>query len=236
MRFFPTSAGAVTDAAVAAGQRAYQWGSVLPSTTGTGDLEGDGIHNGMAFFSDTNALVPNAEGALISYSATSVATFGYRENLNLARFGARPTYRWRWAHQDSDNQRVFVGLSSTNLLNANVGVDDPVAAYLALQQRSGETNWFFISRPSAAGSITRVDTEVAIGVALHDWEIIYDSPTSATVILRDVDGDTVFTQTLTSGIPAASELCTPTWGLSNLSGTATWLTAYMNGQMRGSIQ
>jgi hypothetical protein len=236
MRFFPATVGGdVTDAAVAAAQRAYQWGAVLPTTAGAGDLDGHGINDGMAFFRSSTTIAQNAEGMITFWTFSTVGQFGFRENLTAnARYGARPTYRWRWAHSNTDNQAVFLGLSSTNLITTNV-VADPAAAVIGLQQRNGDTNWQFIHKPTSGGTLVRVDTGIAIGVVIHDFEVVYDSVSSVTVTLRDSDGVTVFTSTITTGIPGSAELCTPTWAIDNISGTASASIFYMNGQLRGSI-
>jgi hypothetical protein len=234
-RFFSTGDG-VTDAGVAAAQRAYQSGAVLPTTTGVGDLEHFGICGGQTNFrSSSAASQPTESGFATLWLFTTVGFFGYRDNLITGRFSARPAFRWRWSHLNTDNQRVFVGISSTNLASTNAGFDDPAAAFLALQQRNGDTNWQFIHKPTSGGSITRVDTGVAIGTVLHDWEVVYDSATSVTVTLRDANGDTAFTSTITTGIPATSVLMTPTFAFENISGTASILTYFMNGHFRGSV-
>jgi hypothetical protein len=232
-RFFPTGGG-VTDAAVAAAQRAYQSGAVLPTSAGAGDLAGHGIHAGMVNFRSTSTIIQNAEGMIAFWSFTTVGLFGFRPNLLNARYGSRPTYRWRWAHTNTDNQAVFVGYSSSNLASVNVAAD-PAAAVVGLQQRDGDTNWQFVKKPTSGGTLVREDTGIAIGAVIHDFEPIYDAVNSVVISLRDVDGDTVFERTVTTSIPGTAELWSPSWAIDNISGTASASIFYMNGQVRGGL-
>lgn len=231
-RFFPSGGDAVTADSVAAAARRYQEGQVTPESTP--DLAGDGLNRDVQLFRTSAIAGALSVMASVTHQYSTATVFGYRETIQLYRFGARPVYNWKWSETRTANTIVFVGFSSQVLASLNA-VDNPGAALLGLQKRVGDSNWFLVHKDQSGGTLTRVDTghSAADGV-FTDLDIDYKSETDATVVIRDDTDAIVFSSTITTNLPiAASQPCAPTYAIDVQTGTATATHFGEKGQVRG---
>jgi hypothetical protein len=225
----PQPMAGATAADIAKIMRSIQEGEVIAETSG--DLAGYRLHGGINIFRSTTAVVQDDHGCGARHTYSIPGIFGYREAAQVSTYGAVPPMHCRWQFVNNDNQRVFVGFSSQVLGSINAASDDPGAAYVALQQTVGASQFRLIHKATSGGTQTVVPTTINVADdVLYAMGLAYFSPTKAIFVMLDEDGEMVFDNTITTNLPAENLLCAPTWSIENTSGSAESIHYLMKSQ------
>lgn len=202
-----------------------QEGRVQPNSSSS-DMAGFGLLAAITETDFSSSLQVTSSGnAFRQTTNTPIGNVaGWDVGTDIIHFQAKPWACFVFATGETSNQRSFVGISDQTMTTM-VGADDPAGNYIGLQARDGDTNYHVVHKDGT--TLTRVDTGIALSTTRWFLVIDAESTTSVIVTLKNADGSSLFTTTITSGLPAGTTLFEPVVGTENtLGGTGRSIDTY----------